>query len=89
MWEKFKPNDALKNSRGFDGKQLSGGNFMRATSSNIGQLLYKTGVGKETAKKFSPMIIKKVKGWPQILSMQRILNVIGSDSGEIYAPGDC
>lgn len=29
---------------------------MRATSSNIGQLLKQRGDGKETAKKFSPMI---------------------------------
>lgn len=29
---------------------------MRATSYNIGQLLYQRGDGKETAKKFSPMI---------------------------------
>lgn len=62
---------------------------MRATSYNIGQLLYQRGDGKERAKKFSPMIIKKVKCWPQILSLQRILNVIGSDSGELYAPGVC
>lgn len=42
---------------------------MRATSSNIGQLLKQRGDGKETAKKFSPMIIKK----SQMLASNTIL----------------
>lgn len=85
----IKPKGILENNGDVGGKPLRESWMLHGSKKLSSQLDYQKELEKATAKRRPPRFKTNLTDRPQKLPMQRVLNLIGSDHGTIYAPGCC